>query len=162
MISASSQVFESDHIGEFVQHHQVETGILQQRPGHVPGALRRRDIGAAILGIPGEAGAHLVERYLGAVLFQVDFLPRKLFTLDELDDSHLVAVTQGAHYHAECRARLALAVTGEQDRDPALRIRCLDSGVHIGLLLLHGGLVLCVFTGLVHGDDPRKEYLSPA
>src|SRR5690606_3224561 len=110
---------------------------------------------ALVLGVPGEAGAHLVEGHLGAFVADIQFLPGQLLALDELHHPHPVTVAEAAHHHAEGGAALALAVAGEEDHHPRLLVGGGDAGVDLLLEPLHLALV-GVVVGVGHRHVPFR------
>ncbi len=91
--------------------------------GARPCGFRCRDVAGAILGLPGEAFAHdMQRRELGKFGQQLRFAGLPGRRLDELHDGDGPAVADVAEDHAKRRRRLALAGAGVDD-DQALVAR---------------------------------------
>jgi hypothetical protein len=95
------EIVKRQHIGEFVQDHQIQGIVRKHLPGLCPGVACGTDVRAAVLRIPGEARAHLVKVHGRAMVAQVYLLPGELLALDELHHAHFLPVAEGANHHAE-------------------------------------------------------------
>ena len=131
------QIVVAEHDVEFVEQHDLVLAGGDDRLGALPGGAGRGEVALAILGLPGEALAHRVDRHEVAEFLQRDALAGLPLALDELDDGDRHAVAEGAEDHAEGGRRLALALAGVDDQQALLDRLGGDDLVARRLLLAH-------------------------
>ena len=85
---------------QLIEQYQRDIGILKQLAGLVPGGFGGGDIALPVLGVPGIALAHDVERHSGLAAIE-GLLPGGKGALDELHHAHLHVVAQRPGQHAE-------------------------------------------------------------
>ena len=126
----------SERIGEFVEHHQAQPLVAQHVSRHGPGASRGRRVAGEVLGLPAESFAEHVPGDAGLAAKEA-FLAGIPATLDELGDTDLQAVAEGARHHAEGGGGFALALSGEHQQQALVANGEADAGIDHGLLALH-------------------------
>ena len=148
---------------ELVQDHQVQLRILQHGLGLAERGAGGGDVLGAVLGLPGEAVAHHLDRdQLGEALEEQP-LARHAAALDELDHAQLEAMAEAAHGQPPGRRALALAGAGMDDQEALLAglggvqpvLGRLDPG-HLGAVL---GFGLCI---LGHATVSSPMVSAPA
>src|SRR4029078_3894557 len=105
---------------QLIENDQVEALIGHQLLRLAPSALRRGDVAAEILRLPGEALAHGVPGDLIAELGQRVALGRMPGALDELHHADPLAAAEHAQREAERRRGFPLAGAGVHDQQALL------------------------------------------
>ena len=135
---------------EFVEQDHLVVGVGDQFFCPVPGLAGGGKVALAVLGFPGEAIAHGVDRDLIGEMFEDVALAGVPFAFDELDDADLEAVGDAAEYHAEGGSGFALALAGVDDEQALFIGVRLDQLVAGRLFLFHLFGVIGVALGLGH------------
>ncbi len=135
------EIVVTQHDVQLVEQHQPMTVIADHLLGALPARGRGGDVTLTVLGDPGEALAHDVQRdQIRKGLQQTRFARVPFRRLGELHDADGIAMTDMAEHHAQRRRCLALAGAGMDDQQAFLS----DLGRHDLVLrrLVFGGLDL--------------------
>src|SRR5205814_282978 len=146
---------------ELVEDHEAEAWVGHQLDRLGPGALGRRHVARAVLGLPGEALPHGVPRNAVAERRKRVALAGVPGALDELHHTDPMTASEHAQGEPECRRRFALTGPGMDDQQTFLDGFAGDLGVLHRLAFRHLGAM--AFGGFVlpdHRDAPTAANMN--